>query len=469
MGNRSSKKKNLNNDQPKRTKQELEPSREIINRFATIPDIKAQYKIDYDDVLGSGAFGKVYGGYNSTTGLKFAVKIIDKKALSPIALKAIANEAIIVSQLQHPNVIKYYYITDNVNYLNIYMEYFSGGDLLNYVNKYQYINECNSFNIFTQLIDAVEYLHDNEIIHRDIKLDNLLFNRTQNNIRVVLTDFGLSIKRGRNDPLLTVACGSPLYVAPEMISVIVRYDGYGSDIWATGVVLYTLVVGDYPFNNDNDRLYQNIIACNPYYPERISQDCKILLQNIFTNNEKSRITIDGIRQSSWFTFWDNKKIPCPNNIHNHHNKSLSHTSSFSNLSTGKPYHNINQSYPSNPKIPSYEPLEYDPPVPDYEPPLPPHEPLDYEPPLPPHEPLDYEPLEYEPQLPPHEHVDYEHRNISRVSSYIPPPPPYAPPLPPDDGGIYDRDIRVINFEEEIDRYFNQPLVPTSAKPFRRFL
>jgi serine/threonine protein kinase len=463
MGAKSSKNKHINDKNPPRKKPELQPApTPPYNRFATIPDIKAQYVVDYNEVLGSGAFGKVYGGHNTNTGVKFAVKIVNKKALKSSELKLIENEAIILSDLEHPNIIKYYYITDNVNYLNIYMEYFSGGDIFNYVNKYEYINECNTYNIFSQLLDAVEYLHDNEIIHRDIKLDNMLFNRTENTIRVVLTDFGLSIKRSKSDPLLTTPCGSPLYVAPEILAIKPNYNGYASDIWASGVVLYTLLVGSYPFNDDGN-LYQNIKACNPHYPRRISQECTTLLQNIFIYDQNQRITIHEIRQSSWFTFWDNNESPCPKNLHNPHKQPIAHTTSFSNLSTGSPYHNINQSYPSNSSKVIHD-SSYYPPLPPYEPPLPPSElPESYDPPFPPYDPP---PPPYEQSEPPfHLYDSHDHQpELSEPyeSNELPEPSYPPPPLPSHTPHLRPK-VSINKFNEEMYRYFNEPLRSTPAK------
>lgn len=303
--------KNIDLRQPPRSKAELPSGKDVINDFETIPVIKDQYVINYNHILGSGAFGVVYGGRNKADGTKFAVKIVDKTKLDKVSVDAIANESIIVSRLDHPNIIKYYYITNNPKSMSIYMEYFTGGDLLNYINKYDYINECNSYKIFKQLTKAVRYLHDNDIIHRDIKLDNILFNRDDKDLRIVLTDFGLSVNRSKSDPLLTVACGSPYYIAPEMLEFEPRYDGYASDVWAMAVTLFAVTTGNYPFYCDKDYtqmhkreiIFGRIKNGDISYPQHISGSLYELLIGLFRRDPDDRYTLDDIKRSKWIKFW----------------------------------------------------------------------------------------------------------------------------------------------------------------------
>jgi serine/threonine protein kinase len=334
-------------------------------QFQIDPEQEKIYQINYDAELGCGAFGRVFGGIIKTDGTPFAVKVVEKNKLTETGLMSIKNEAAITATISHPNIIKFYYITDTINCLSIYMELFPGGDLLNYINRFEYISECNAYRIFRQLTKAVKYLHSNSIVHRDIKLDNLLYNN-ENDMRVVLADFGLATKREKNDPLFTVACGTPNYLAPEILNE-GKFDGYASDIWAMGVTLFALVAGRYPFTNDvgytgvtgtngctcytGDEsslagLYHNIRECNIEYPTHISENCSDLLHWMFIYGYKSRIDINLVKQHPWMTNWQQeieKDFYCntttiEGRANRYRSDSLSRSTqdSDSNLSSSKP-------------------------------------------------------------------------------------------------------------------------------------
>ena len=176
------------------------------------------------------------------------------------------------------------------------MENIAGGDLLNFIKKRTKLNEKTARIIFKQLVKSIKYLHSNNIIHRDIKLDNILID-LNNNIK--LCDFGISKKINKGD-ILTDQCGTPAYIAPEIISSEKGYEGPPVDLWSSGVVLYAMLSGTVPFraNNHND-LHKLIIK--GYFSEikDISREAKDLLHSLLEVNPKKRITVDQVLEHPW--------------------------------------------------------------------------------------------------------------------------------------------------------------------------
>ena len=154
--------------------------------------------------------------------------------------------------------------------------------------KRQRVAEVPSARIFAQIISGIEYLHKVNIVHRDLKPENLLLDHN-NNIKIV--DFGLSNTYQTGTKLKT-ACGSPCYAAPEMIAG-KRYAGLRVDIWSCGVILYALLCGYLPFEDNNTKvLYKKILNGDYKVPQIVRSQAKDLLKKILTTNPNNRITID---------------------------------------------------------------------------------------------------------------------------------------------------------------------------------
>lgn len=176
------------------------------------------------------------------------------------------------------------------------MEYVSGGELFDYISSKKRLTEIESCRIFQELISGVEYIHQLGIVHRDLKPENLLLT---NNKTIKIVDFGLS--NTYNDAeLLQTACGSPCYAPPEMISG-VKYLGPSADIWSTGVILFVMVAGYLPFEDDDtSELYRKILNSEYEVPEWVSPLTKQFLKKLLEVDPKTRYNIEQIRNHLWF-------------------------------------------------------------------------------------------------------------------------------------------------------------------------
>ena len=223
-----------------------------------INEMKAQKKIGNYILLkniGKGTFSKVSLGYHILTNELVAIKILQKnKIQDKIDLERINREMIILKMLCHPNISQLYETLSTINNYYIIMEYIEGGDLFDHILKNKYLSEKESCLFFRQLISSIEYLNKLNITHRDIKPENILLDKEKKNIKLI--DFGLSNFQKKN--LLKSSCGSPCYASPEMISG-KPYNGIKTDIWSSGIVLYCMLVGALPFDDEDIHLlYQQI-------------------------------------------------------------------------------------------------------------------------------------------------------------------------------------------------------------------
>lgn len=176
------------------------------------------------------------------------------------------------------------------------MEYVEGGDLYEYINSRKQLSEGKACVLFQQLIAAVEYIHKLGVVHRDIKPENILMNTNQDWVKVV--DFGLSNSYNNTDYVKT-ACGSPCYAAPEMLAG-KPYYGLMSDIWSCGVVLFCMICGHLPFDDQNiKKLYKKITDGDYKIPSSLSPYAKDLISCILTTDPKKRITIEKLKKHPW--------------------------------------------------------------------------------------------------------------------------------------------------------------------------
>ena len=245
--------------------------------------------------IGHGAFGKVNIALHVLSGHIVAIKSFNKiKKTFP--LNKIYYEIKLLKKLRnHKNIIKYFEHFENDKHFFIVMENIAGGNLLNAINKMSKFTEPMAKNIFRQLIETIKYLHSIGIVHRDIKPDNILI-ELDNTIK--LCDFGVS-KEVKEGQLLTDSCGTPAFVAPEILKDS-PYNPFITDIWSSGVVLYAMITGFFPFRGVNQtELHRNILSGTFPKLTDVSNELKDLLNKILEVNPNKRINIDNILKHPW--------------------------------------------------------------------------------------------------------------------------------------------------------------------------
>ncbi|GMH10010.1 hypothetical protein Nepgr_011851 [Nepenthes gracilis] len=258
-------------------------------------------------LLGQGTFAKVHYGRNIQTGMSVAIKIIDKeKVLKVGMIDQIKREISVMRLVRHPNVVQLYEVMATKTKVYFVMEYIKGGELFNKVAKGK-LKEDVARKYFQQLISAVDYCHSRSVYHRDLKPENLLLDEIGN---LKVSDFGLSAlaESKRQDGLLHTTCGTPAYVAPEVIHR-KGYDGAKADIWSCGVVLFVLLAGYLPFHDLNlMEMYRKIGKAEFKYPNWFSPDVRRLLSKILDPNPNTRISTARIMENSWFKKGYNTKL-----------------------------------------------------------------------------------------------------------------------------------------------------------------
>ena len=247
--------------------------------------------------LGQGTFGIVVLATHQLTKEKVAVKILEKEKIIQEADKTrIEREIKILKNLRHNNIVHLYDIKETPSSLYIIMEYVQGKELFDYIVSKRRLSEIEACNFYQQIISGIEYLGKIRVVHRDLKPENLLLDK-EKNIKIV--DFGLSNIYPNNE-LLKTACGSPCYAAPEMINGEL-YKGLGADIWSSGIVLYAMLCGYLPFEDeDNEKLYKKITSGKFEIPKFLSENCKDILRKILNTDPEKRFTIKQIKKHPWF-------------------------------------------------------------------------------------------------------------------------------------------------------------------------
>ena len=257
--------------------------------------------------LGSGAFGKVVLGKHIQTNEPVAIKILDKMILShtPDDYQSVKQEINILKSVKHKHIVQLYDVLQTPRHIFIIMEYCEGKDLLDYILTKSKLSEEESLKYFHQLINALFYLHSQNIAHRDIKIDNMLLDR---NMDLKLVDFGLSTKYP-DDNLLDQPCGTVVYAAPEVLQGR-EYHGMLADVWSSGIVLYGMLSGYLPFGDQDDEVNRiNIISGKINYPNYFSNCVRDLLMHMLDLDPMTRYTLQEVRAHPWFNLIDYKLIP----------------------------------------------------------------------------------------------------------------------------------------------------------------
>ncbi|KAF4215674.1 hypothetical protein CNMCM5878_007788 [Aspergillus fumigatiaffinis] len=290
--------------------------------------------------LGEGEFGKVKLGWKKDGSVQVAIKLIRRESLgsNPNRLPKIYREISILRDLHHPNIVRLHEMVETDRHIGIIMEYASGGELFDHILNNRYLKDNSARRLFAQLVSGVGYLHKKGIVHRDLKLENLLLDRNRN---IIITDFGFAntfdpsdelgeeieynltnkefVKRMRLDKpnakgmrrgdLMQTSCGSPCYAAPELVVSDSLYTGRKVDVWSCGVILYAMLAGYLPFdddpaNPDGDNinlLYKYIVSTPLTFPEYVTPHARDLLRRILVPDPRKRADLFEVARHSWLS------------------------------------------------------------------------------------------------------------------------------------------------------------------------
>lgn len=262
--------------------------------------------------LGEGEFGKVKMGWSKAASSpleipkQVAIKLIRRDSIPKNSEKEVKiyREINALKHLSHPNIVKLEEVLQNSKYIGIVLEYASGGEFYKYIQRKRRLKEAVACRLFAQLVSGVHYMHSKGLVHRDLKLENLLLDKHEN---LVITDFGFVNEFVSHNELMKTSCGSPCYAAPELVVSTKPYEARKSDVWSCGVILYAMLAGYLPWDDDpknpdgNDivRLYYYITRTPLKFPEYITPLPRDLLRRILISDPKKRITIRSVHKHEW--------------------------------------------------------------------------------------------------------------------------------------------------------------------------
>jgi len=268
--------------------------------------VKRIGKYEVGRVLGEGTFGKVKYAVDTETHESVAIKILDKvKIQKQTMTNQIKKEIAIMKMVKHKNVVSLREVLASRTKIFIVLEFVTGGELFDKIVEAGKFDEKTARKYFRQLVNGVEYCHQQSVAHRDLKPENLLVDVDEN---LKVSDFGLSsfFDPAFNDDespkasLLHTTCGTPNYVAPEVLED-KGYNGFQSDIWSMGVILYVLLAGFLPFDEPTmSALFRKIKRAEYSFPSWFSNSAKDLLGKILVADPSQRMTISDIVQHPWF-------------------------------------------------------------------------------------------------------------------------------------------------------------------------
>ncbi|XP_057434875.1 CBL-interacting serine/threonine-protein kinase 8-like [Lotus japonicus] len=255
-------------------------------------------KYEIGRTIGEGTFAKVKFAQNTETGESVAMKVLDRNTIiKHNMVDQIKREISIMKLVRHPYVVRLYEVLASRTKIYIILEFITGGELFDKIIRHGRLSEAESRRYFQQLIDGVDYCHSKGVYHRDLKPENLLLDSLGN---IKISDFGLSALPEQGVSILRTTCGTPNYVAPEVLSH-KGYNGAVADVWSCGVILYVLLVGYLPFDElDLTSLYSKIEKAEYSCPPGFPVGAKTLIHKILDPNPETRITIEQIRNDEWF-------------------------------------------------------------------------------------------------------------------------------------------------------------------------
>eukprot|EP01092_Planopodium_desertum_P007503 TRINITY_DN3080_c0_g3_i6.p1 TRINITY_DN3080_c0_g3~~TRINITY_DN3080_c0_g3_i6.p1 ORF type:complete len:333 (+),score=40.68 TRINITY_DN3080_c0_g3_i6:117-1001(+) len=253
--------------------------------------------------LGKGAFAVVHECTEKKDGLKYAVKVIEKKQLGDDAKRSLNNEIAIMGKVHHPNTINLHALYETPTHVYLVMELVTGGELFDKIVEKGSYTEKDAATLVRKIVSAVKYLHSLGIVHRDLKPENLLVKSAKDHTEVKIADFGLS-KLISAEVMMQTACGTPGYVAPEVLQALPTGYTPQVDMWSVGVISYILLCGFPPFYGESvPELFEQILAAKFDYPdeywENVSDDAKDFINKLLVVDPEERMTAEVALKHKW--------------------------------------------------------------------------------------------------------------------------------------------------------------------------
>lgn len=252
----------------------------------------------FGKTLGTGSSSKVKLAQNTDTGEIVAIKIVRKDFLDrkPSLKVKMRREISVLKLLSHPNLMSLIDVFEIHTHLFLVMEFVDGVELFEYLVRRGALPSAEALNFFQQIISGLEYCHKRLICHRDLKPENILLDRS---LKVKIADFGMT-SLSRPGVFLDTSCGSPHYCDPMVVSG-AKYDGRKADIWSCGVILYAMVTGRLPFDDDNiQRLLKKVQVGHYHMPQNLPAELRNLIASMLTVDPDARITLEQIKVHPWF-------------------------------------------------------------------------------------------------------------------------------------------------------------------------
>ncbi|KAG7386188.1 hypothetical protein PHYPSEUDO_000509 [Phytophthora pseudosyringae] len=255
-------------------------------------------------VIGSGTFSVVRIAVHKPTGQRYAIKCIKREGLVAEDIEALTTEVAILKQMNHPNIMILHDFFVEEKFYYLVTEFMEGGELFDRIVEKSYYNEREARDLVKLLLEAIKYCHDANIVHRDLKPENLLLTSKNDDASIKLADFGFAKRIEFDSEGLVTACGTPGYVAPEILEG--KPYGKTVDIWSIGVITYILLCGYPPFHDDNhNALFKKIKKGkfqfdSPYW-DHVSDDAKDLISQMLVVDPEKRATVDQLLAHRWVT------------------------------------------------------------------------------------------------------------------------------------------------------------------------
>ncbi|XP_040193456.1 calcium/calmodulin-dependent protein kinase type 1G [Rana temporaria] len=250
------------------------------------------------EVLGSGAFSEVYLVKHRSTGQHYALKCIKK--VNSARDRSLENEIAVLKKIKHDNIVTLEDVYESSSHFYLVMQLVSGGELFDRILERGVYTEKDASNVIRQVLSAVQYLHDNGIVHRDLKPENLLYLTSDENAKIMITDFGLS--KMEESGIMSTACGTPGYVAPEVLAQ--KPYSKAVDCWSIGVITYILLCGYPPFYEETEsKLFEKIKDGtyefeSPFWDD-ISKSAKDFINCLLEKDPKKRYNCEKALKHPW--------------------------------------------------------------------------------------------------------------------------------------------------------------------------